>query len=284
MSLFPRPSPHPSQHLPHKHVHAPVHAHFHHITIDGTGTKSYPAPATYENAVVSLLRNIHKSHTGAAVFEEFELRSHHLMKIIPLENVLNAFASGDDYDRASERGRAERSGADGSLLKNAAGHNIIGKGGGSNSTVSFNPLTWTNYCSQQKKGHKCGAHPDEILFHEMIHATRQMRGIFNPLPLGFLYDTEEEFYAILIANMYASETGRKIDIRADHHTFNHMVTDTNELFLPKKDAADYRYRLIAKFVQKEARLAAGLARLKHVPFNPVRRYFELQHTHVSMHH
>src|SRR5258708_23434633 len=98
---------------------------------------------------------------------------------------------------------------------------------------------------------KSGAQPDEILFHEMVHATRQMRGIFNPMPLGFLYDTEEEFFAILLANIYASETGRPIDLRSDHHGFEHLTTDTNAKFLPKQDMSDYRYRLAVKPVHAE---------------------------------
>src|SRR5215510_10665663 len=106
----------------------------------------------------------------------------------------------------------------------------------------------------------------------MVHATRQMRGIFDPQPLGFLYDTEEEFFAILLANIYASETGRQIDLRADHHGFEHLSTDTNVKFLPKKDDKDYRNRLVKKLIHQETRMAHELAKLKHTPFNPIRRY------------
>src|SRR5215471_11355607 len=179
--------PHPHTHL-HPH-HKPKHLEYHHVTIDGTGTKSYGTPSQYEHAVLHQLRRIHHSRTGQAVFHEFERRSHHFMKIIPYEQAqINAFASAKD-------------------LLDAHGKPIIGKGGGSDSDVSYTPVMWRKYCNQHKHGHKSGAQPDEILFHEMVHATRQMRGIFNPMPLGFLYDTEEEFFAILLANITPRKRG-----------------------------------------------------------------------------
>jgi hypothetical protein len=118
----------------------------------------------------------------------------------------------------------------------------------------------------------------------MLHATRQLRGLFNPVPLAFLYDTEEEFFAILLANIYASETGRPIDLRSDHHSFEHLDTDTNVKFLPKRDMSDYRYRLVDKLVHQEPKMVRELERVKHVPFNPIRRYYELQRTSVHIHH
>ena len=274
----------PGHNLHAHHAHKHAHHHFHHIVIDGTGTKSYATVEQYEVAVVSQLQRIHNSHTGQAVFREFAHHSKHLMTIVPYEGAqLNAFAGAKDLSHATARGQAERSGRDGHLLLDGAGKPIFGKGGGSDSDVSFTPVMFSKFCSQKKAGHKAGAQPDEVLFHEMVHAARQMRGLLNPVPLGYLYDTEEEFYAILIANIYASETGRTIDLRSDHHGFEHLTADTTAKFLPKKDPADYRYQLIDKLVHKEPLLAHDLARLKLVPFNPIRRYFELQHTSVHVH-
>jgi hypothetical protein len=272
---------HPHVH-PHHHP-KPKHLEYHHVTIDGTGTKSYGTSSQYEHAVLHQLRRIHHSRTGQAVFHEFEKRSHHHMKIIPYEKVkLNAFASPEDWLHATKKGQPERSGADGHVVLDAHGNPIIGQGGGSNSDVSYTPIMFTRYCNQHKTGHRSGAQPDEVLFHEMVHATRQMRGLLNPLPLGFLYDTDEEFFAIVLANIYASETGRPIDIRSDHHGFEHLTTDTDAKFLPKKDMSDYRYRLVFKLVHEEPRMAHELRKI-HSPFNPIRRYHELQRTHVHFH-
>src|SRR5216684_7083923 len=96
--------PHPHAHLyPH---HQPKHLEYHHVTIDGTGTKSYATPSQYEHAVLHQLRRMHHSRTGQAVFHEFEKRSHHFMKIIPYEQAqLNAYASARTRCTQPERGR-----------------------------------------------------------------------------------------------------------------------------------------------------------------------------------
>jgi len=270
----------------HAGAHVPPHRPtiYHHVSIDGRGTKTYPSATQYERAVQHEMARIHHSRTGQAIFREFVLRSKRHLKVVPYEQAqLNAFASPKNVVQATLKGQPVRNGANGAVLLDGKGNQWTGTGEGSEADISFTPRNWTRYCGQQKKGHKCGAHSDEVLFHEMIHATRELRGVFNPVPLGYFYDTEEEFFAILIANLYASETGRPIDLRSDHHSFNHLTTDTNALFLPKRDEQDYRYRLVGKLITQEPRLALEL-RAVHAPFNPIRRYFELQRTTVPSHH
>jgi hypothetical protein len=50
----------------------------------------------------------------------------------------------------------------------------------------------------------CAQQPDEILLHEMVHALRDMQGLTNPVPTTTRYKNEEEFLAIVIANVYVS--------------------------------------------------------------------------------
>jgi hypothetical protein len=71
------PPPHHAHLHPH---HPPKHLHYHHVTIDGTGTTHYKTVAEYERAVLRDLRRIHHSHTGHAIFHEFVNRTHHLMQ------------------------------------------------------------------------------------------------------------------------------------------------------------------------------------------------------------
>jgi hypothetical protein len=66
--------------------------------------------------------------------------------------------------------------------------------------------------------------------------------------------TAGKIFAILLANIYASETGRPIDLRSDHHGFEHLTPDTNVKFLPKRDASDYKYKLIEKLVHQEPKI------------------------------
>jgi len=269
------------------------------VHIDGDGTKSYASKVDYQIAVKGVLERIHNSRTGQLIFNEVNRRPApisvptgglfphlqlqkfaHTMTVIPYEKAeLNAFASPTDLQAATPKGQTEHSGKDGSVLKDAKGNDLIGTGTGSDVKISFTPIQFSKYCAQ-KGVHKCGAQPDETLFHEMVHGIRDMLGLLNPIALGFLYDTEEEFFAIVLANIYASETGRPLDIRADHHGFEHLTTDTDATFLPKKDVTDYRYRLIDKFVHQQGGLAVELSKI-NCAFNPLRRYFQLQGRSIS---
>jgi hypothetical protein len=61
--------------------------------------------------------------------------------------------------------------------------------------------------------------PDEILFHELIHCVRHFRtwddvNNYRYLRMGNGFDDIEEFFAVLVSNMYSSETGRPL--RRDH--------------------------------------------------------------------
>jgi hypothetical protein len=64
-----------------------------------------------------------------------------------------------------------------------------------------------------------GTNPDEILLHELVHIVRMMRTWSNPSSYRFAnvgdgFGNIEEFYAVLIANIYSSETARPL--RRDH--------------------------------------------------------------------
>jgi hypothetical protein len=50
-----------------------------------------------------------------------------------------------------------------------------------------------------------GLKPDEILFHELVHAAADVIGARSRRTVGADYDDETEFMAILIANIYMSE-------------------------------------------------------------------------------
>ena len=131
--------------------------HYHHVTIDGTGTKSYSDPGKYKLAVECQLKHIHHSHTGQILFQEFAHRKHQKMTIVPYEeSALNAYASSADLRHATLAGHVERSGKNGQVLHNH-GKTIKGLGGGSSSTIRFTPIIFTKYCNANKKGHKSGA-------------------------------------------------------------------------------------------------------------------------------
>jgi hypothetical protein len=68
-----------------------------------------------------------------------------------------------------------------------------------------------------------GAFADEELLHEIFHSLRCASGIqdkwTNDKLKAALYDDQEEFYAILVANIYRSEMKRQ-GVRANHHSYS----------------------------------------------------------------
>ena len=95
---------------------------------------------------------------------------------------------------------------------------VKGTGDGSDVHLYFTPDTrGRRGCG----GGFYGSLPDEVLLHEMVHALRHMQGKTNQIPTeGNLrgYDNEEEFLAIVVANVYMSANG-KSQLRADHSGF-----------------------------------------------------------------
>jgi hypothetical protein len=91
----------------------------------------------------------------------------------------------------------------------------VAEGGGSDAQVYFTPSEWgggESACS----GPGTGAPADEVLFHEMVHALRDMQGLSNPVPtVNTSYLNEEEFLAIVVTNVYISAKGGT-KFRANH--------------------------------------------------------------------
>jgi hypothetical protein len=91
-----------------------------------------------------------------------------------------------------------------------------GSGDGSDATIYFSSDIY-NPQSNCETGVIATA-ADEILFHEMIHALREMQAVRNAVPTEDSvrkYDNEEEFLAIVATNVYISASGG-IKLRADH--------------------------------------------------------------------
>jgi hypothetical protein len=78
---------------------------------------------------------------------------------------------------------------------------------GTNAIILFLPQMWGPKGTSGISGP--GSNSDEILFHEMIHATRQMRGVFKQPPPGQEYTPEEEDLAVALTNIYLAEKKQK---------------------------------------------------------------------------
>ena len=146
-----------------------------------------------------------------------------------------------------------------------------------NVTVGFSPDA---SCHRDPKSrvYKPGGSPAETLFHELVHAFRlvtekaTMRIVYsNPFVPEKLklpeYDFEDDFFAILITNIFSSETGRPL--RAGHKGLealpSHLSTDDGFLAV-----ADYA-RLVKQFCDDHPSVSGKLSKVAS-DYNPIRRF------------
>ena len=125
--------------------------------------------------------------------------------------------------------------------------------------------------------HSPGFAPDQILCHELVHAARYLGGDFHQVRIPSMpdYDNEEEYYAVLVTNIYTSEKGRNFEsLRKSHHRRNGPEMTRPEespfVFLMEDD----NLRLIAKFCKQHPVIAPMIARAQ-CTFNPIRDYYVL---------
>jgi hypothetical protein len=83
------------------------------------------------------------------------------------------------------------------------------------SVIWFEPTAWAGAATATVDP---GNHmePDDVLFHEMVHSLRQMKGLFRPTVLPDAFHFVEEYIAVLFTNMYVSEVGRPASRRYGH--------------------------------------------------------------------
>jgi NleD-like pathogen effector protein (putative zinc metallopeptidase) len=85
-----------------------------------------------------------------------------------------------------------------------------GTGIGSDALIEFTPGAF-----QGPDMRLPGQAPDEVLFHELVHASRIMRGVYRSDFVNKEYDEYEEYVAIVVANIYLSEKGQWT-LKGDH--------------------------------------------------------------------
>jgi hypothetical protein len=106
-----------------------------------------------------------------------------------------------------------------------------GTGRGSDGIVRFTPTMFgygaKGACAQFAGAP--GASPSLVLFHELVHAYRAAHGTFYACPTvgtGSVYDNIEEFLAIVVSNVLASDptfSTLNRTLRADHHGFQPLA-------------------------------------------------------------
>ncbi|MFL4968839.1 MAG: M91 family zinc metallopeptidase [Xanthobacteraceae bacterium] len=161
----------------------------------------------YKDDVRKQFEPIKRCGTGLALLNEIG-RTKGVAKIRPYWNwsdIVNAEAKPEKNRDATAQGQPVTPGA---VLS-------LGSGKGTNSTIGYTPQMWGR--NGASKINAPGYEPDEIIFHEMVHASRQMRGVQEAIKVTRGYDDMEEYLATVVTNIYMSHKG-KAALGGDHGT------------------------------------------------------------------
>lgn len=111
-----------------------------------------------------------------------------------------------------------------------------------------------------------GRDQSEVLLHELVHAYRRLTGSSNNSIVPYWRDCEE-FFAIMITNMYSSESGRKLrtGFNMPDPEFDPKNPDVQRL------TSRYRYAFNVIISQNDL-FSRALASLT-IPFNPFRQLY-----------
>lgn len=259
-------------------------------------------PPAHVASVSALLDQLWKRWAGWAVIRAIMDFPRKTVRIVPYSAADRQLKGGDNaYARpiagvdAAPSGEARFQGGDDDSSTPRDDRFVqlagLGTGLGSDAEVHFTAEVFPSIpkCSLQTNSGPCrppwtaenrGA--DDFLLHELVHALRMIRGQLNQIPAWVKgYDNEEEFFAILIQNIYASEKGMRV-LRADHTSAAmDRSLRTSEDFLGKGKGSSQmtmellmnRY-LVNKFVCQNFDLARNLDGRVNAEFNPVFEYLK----------
>jgi Effector protein len=154
----------------------------------------------------------------------------------------------------------------GTRIDPATGKNIHGD----DVFVEFSPDAFTRGGASRPAGP--GMDPDDVLFHELVHATRQLAGVVYFMPVNQNYDNEEEYLAIVLSNIYIRNKRRDNPLRGDHDSG--ILRDPDH-FLDNVQRVDLEPRmLLERFRLHQALFFKDLADIDFsiTSFNPVKQY------------
>jgi Effector protein len=214
----------------------------------------------YKAKVREQFRPIPKAKTGQALLTEIE-RTIYFVRIKPnwdWSDPVNASATPRNSRDATARGKPVRIESE-----------RVGTGRGASSTIMYTPEMWgPNGASKIRAP---AYDPDEIIYHELVHASRQMRGVQEDIRVNRGYDDMEEYLATVITNIYMSERG-KTAFAGDHGT--KTLKDPDKFLDNAQHVNMSPPELIRKFRNAQPEFYRDLANIGPTiaKFNPVRQF------------
>ena len=211
----------------------------------------------YLDDVRTQFKPLKSSLMGKALLTEIR-RTNKLVRIVPYWNFLKPSANAVPWNGASESAggvdvwiAATAKGAAGWL--DGAGRPVIGSGAGTHAEIRYTPRMY-------HPSDGPGQAPDEVLFHELVHASREMKGVFFRMPAGNGYEDLEEYIAIILCNIYLSEKRQEVFVGnhngtmilrgtdADNFLYNSQNVDTRSTMVIQnfKDSQPEFYRDVVK--------------------------------------
>jgi hypothetical protein len=233
----------------------------------------------YLRDIPKLLDKVRWSRTGKPLFREITARGDKEVLIVPFqkdEQNAEVIVDPEHTEDALVLGYPQRDAKTGMEFEGAK----PGTGKGTDPTVLFTPGMW--------KGEQGPAtFADEVLFHELVHASRIIRGVQYLQHVDHDYDNREEYIAVVLTNIYLAEKGQT-KLRADHsfHDDNpkaRILIDPKNFLKNPQGVNITPVELIGSFKIRQPILYGALADIpKSVAwFNPIREYRELSKKFVD---
>ena len=251
------------------------------------------AAEQHQRSVEDCLKLFARKGSGRALLAELG-RTNHVITVVPHwlyfmtlpdEGYSNASAAG------IRRGQTFSHLTDGIdydardiLAKGVRVGRTVGTGRGADVIVYFSAGAFTDVIYKDYNTGEPGNEPDEVLYHELSHATRIIRGKETHAAVTGRsnFPNTEEYFATVITNIYLSEKGSQlIDKYAPDSQLHAMkgwsvMTDPSGFYGNNDHLSIPPSRLMDEFKRTQREFYRDLAILPIPPwFNPVRTHYRL---------
>lgn len=247
------------------------------------------AARIYVEEIMKLLGTLMGTETGAIILNAISASGKRLVIRPWMEFESNASAWAESFRRSVQKGNPLFIREDSPLTPfddrflpgSVTEHwgsisDYFGIGGGANAFLEYTPpipsLKNIPWSLSGELASKPFFAPDQVLFHELTHSYRQTTGQQTHVPLigyALRYEETEEFLAVLLSNIYVSETGGTV-LRGDHGVavLRPELTKPGGFFGDTPEGRSHRGALA--LTKLDPSMFRKLANVRSAPFNPLR--------------